>query len=451
MPTPSYIAILCLIQDRQYESSSIRQVTEWEFTADIASRINGLLQQNPELPFSEARAEARAKGSAKRRDLTLYDRANKPVLTGEVKMPDNPQGRNPFHQTVVEDAHRKADAIGVNYNFTWNVNRFVLWNTYEQGKPITERAVEHFPVLPAPIADSDDVLQPRVKTQIDDFLLKFLQRFAALLSGEAPLRLLPLDEKFIIIYEASLEQPIAQTLATLSQQYERSREAMRRALPPQLQPDTFDGQAWIGVVPFGMSRVYPRYTFPVPGLSDFLELNTRTYVTLDGKPGVFFFSLDAANPLAVALARAWYKLPYFNAQMRMSENARPSTSRAIYRLPRSAQGASWIDYHSTRTHRGEPSAEFKGRYRPVSDVFHSQPGSLEGWLTERYCLYTVVDGKVFRGEIHHAQWPLQRAEAEIETNTMAAPTGLTLPNVPPLLHFAREIKMVAWGIGRVVP
>lgn len=203
------------------------QVTEWEFTADVASRINILLQANPDLPFSEARAEARARGSAKRRDLTLYNRASKPVLTGEVKMPDNPQGRNPFHQTVVEDAHRKADAIGVDYNFTWNVNRFVLWNTYERGKPITERAVEHFSVLPAPIANSDDVLQPRIKTQIDEFLLRFLQRFAALLSGEAPLQLLPLDEKFIIIYEASLEQPVAQTLASISQQYERNREFKR--------------------------------------------------------------------------------------------------------------------------------------------------------------------------------------------------------------------------------
>ncbi|MGQ0600803.1 MAG: YqjF family protein, partial [Anaerolineales bacterium] len=223
-------------------------------------------------------------------------------------------------------------------------------------------------------------------------------------------------------------------------------EAMRRALPPQLQPDTFDGQAWIGVVPFGMSRVYPRYTFPVPWLSYFLELNTRTYVSLDGKPGVYFFSLDAANPLAVTIARAWYQLPYFNARMVMTENARPSTSL------RSAQGAesAWIDYHSTRTHRGAPTAEFKGRYRPVGEVYTSQCGSLENWLTERYCLYTVMNGNVYRGEIHHAQWPLQRAEAEIETNTMAVPTGLTLPNTPPLLHFAREIEMVAWGIRPVV-
>jgi uncharacterized protein YqjF (DUF2071 family) len=208
-------------------------------------------------------------------------------------------------------------------------------------------------------------------------------------------------------------------------------EALRCALPPQLEPETFEGQAWLGVVPFGMWRVYPRYTFPVPWLSYFLELNVRTYVSLDGKPGVYFFSLDAANPIAVALARAWYKLPYFNAQMRMVERN------------------GWVDYHSTRTHRGAPKAEFNGRYRPTGEPYLSQRGSLEYWLTERYCLYTVAEGQIYRGEIHHAQWPLQRAEAEIELNTLPAPMGLTLPGAPPLLHFARSIDVVAWGIGPV--
>ncbi len=209
-------------------------------------------------------------------------------------------------------------------------------------------------------------------------------------------------------------------------------EALRATVPPQLELDLFDGQAWLAVVPFGMSDVYPRYTFPVPGLSRFLELNVRTYVRWGGRPGVFFFSLDAANPVAVALARAWYKLPYFNARMEM----------------RTAAGE-WLDYTSERVHAGAPAAGLRARYRPASDVFFSTPGSLEAFLTERYCLYTVADGAVYRGEIHHAPWPLQRAEAEFAVNTMAAPAGFPLAGPPALLHFVRSLDTVEWPITRV--
>lgn len=209
-------------------------------------------------------------------------------------------------------------------------------------------------------------------------------------------------------------------------------EVLRQRIPSALEIDTFEGQAWIGVVPFGMSRVYPRYTFPVPGLSYFLELNVRTYVRLGDKPGVWFFSLDAANPIAVALARAWYRLPYFNARMTLQEKS------------------GWLDYHSLRNHRRAPPAEFKGRYRPAGEAYESQRGTLESWLTERYCLYTVgARGEVYRGEIHHVPWPLHKAEAEIEVNTMAAPHGITLPDTPPLLHFVRSLETVEWAIGRI--
>jgi hypothetical protein len=205
--------------------------------------------------------------------------------------------------------------------------------------------------------------------------------------------------------------------------------AMRRALPPQLEPDLFEGQAWLGVVPFGMSGVYPRFTFPVPWLSYFLELNVRTYVTVGGRPGVYFFSLDAANPLAVAVARRWYRLPYFEARMKMKTGP-----------------DGWRHYESRRTHRGAPLADFRARYRPAGEAYASVRGALDNWLTERYCLYTVVEGVVYRGEIHHAPWPLQLADAEIELNTMAAPTGLELLHLPPLLHFARSLEIVAWPI-----
>lgn len=208
-------------------------------------------------------------------------------------------------------------------------------------------------------------------------------------------------------------------------------EALRAHIPEPLEIDTFNGQGWLGVVPFGMSNVYPRFTVPVPGISHFLELNVRTYVRLGQRPGVYFFSLDAANPLAVEVARRWYQLPYFNARMRMRADGE------------------WINYASRRTHRGALLAEFRGRYRPVGEVYHAQPGSLEHWLTERYCLYTLTQGQVYRGEIHHGPWPLQPAQAEIELNTMAEAHGLNLPARPPLLHFARWIQTMEWAIAPV--
>ncbi len=207
---------------------------------------------------------------------------------------------------------------------------------------------------------------------------------------------------------------------------------LRALVPPQLDLDTHAGRAWLGVVPFGMRGVYPRHTRPVPGLSTFLELNVRTYVTVGGRRGVYFFSLDAANPVAGAIARAWYKLPYFNARM----TAQPLA------------GDAWA-YTSARTHRGAPPAVFRGRYRPAGPVFQAAPGSLEWFLTERYCLYTVAGGAVYRGEIHHAPWPLQAAEAELEVNTLAAAAGVPVAARPALLHFARQLETVEWPITRV--
>ena len=197
------------------------QVNEWSFTGDVASRINELLRQHPELPFERARIEEWGSGRTKRRDLTLLGKDGRPVLTGEVKMPDRPDGRSPYQQGVVEDAHRKANAIGVEYNFTWNVNDFVLWKTFERGKPITERSLAHWDVLPSPIHASDEVTHPRVQAQIEQFLLTFLEQFAGLLSGERPIAWLPLDAKFIAIYESSLKSPVRLTLDALSQRYLR--------------------------------------------------------------------------------------------------------------------------------------------------------------------------------------------------------------------------------------
>ena len=106
-----------------------------------------------------------------------------------------------------------------------------------------------------------------------------------------------------------------------------------------------------------------------------------------------------------------------------------------------------IHYQSERCHRGAPAAGLTATYGPTSTVFRAAPGSLAHWLTERYCLYSADRrGRLFRGEINHAPWPLQEAQATFSRNTMVAAQGLVLPETPPVLHFARRLDVVVWGI-----
>jgi uncharacterized protein YqjF (DUF2071 family) len=210
--------------------------------------------------------------------------------------------------------------------------------------------------------------------------------------------------------------------------------AVRALVPAQLALDAFDGECWVGVVPFRMSGIRGRALPPLPGLSRFPELNVRTYVTYGDKPGVYFFSLDAANLPVVWAARAFYHLPYFHAAM--TSHGRNGT----------------IQYASRRSlRRHQIPAEFRGDYRPTGEVRVRGKESIEHWLTERYCLYTVHRGQLYRGEIHHPPWPLQDAEAEFENNTMAAAAGIALPASKPLLHFARRQDVLIWPLRRATP
>lgn len=202
-------------------------------------------------------------------------------------------------------------------------------------------------------------------------------------------------------------------------------------LPNGLTLDTRDGRAWIGVVPFLMSDVAPRCCPPIPKLSRFLELNVRTYVTFQGKPGVWFLSLDAANRIAVRVARAMFSLPYMDATMSLNKD-----------------DSETIDYRSDRTHRGEPPATFDASYRAIGDTFHARPGTLEHWLTARYCLYSAdCKGRLYRGEIDHAPWTLAPASWTMRQNTMSDPWGIELIGQPHLL-FAQSIHVLAWMISR---
>ena len=201
---------------------------------------------------------------------------------------------------------------------------------------------------------------------------------------------------------------------------------VRRAVPIAFDLDLFGGEAWLGVVPFCMRNVGLRATPALPWLSAFPELNVRTYVRVAGKPGVYFFSLDAERWLAVAAARTFLNLPYHAAAMTVE---------------RDGDG---VRYESMR--RTRAPAEFRAAYKPIGAPFAASAGSIEYFLTERYCLYHHTRrGRPYRLEVHHPPWSLQVAGAEIAANTMAAASGVTLNAAPALLHFARRQDVVAWA------
>jgi uncharacterized protein YqjF (DUF2071 family) len=207
-------------------------------------------------------------------------------------------------------------------------------------------------------------------------------------------------------------------------------DAIRKLVPAGLDLDLFGGKAYVAVAPFHMSGIRARMFPALPGLSRFPELNVRTYVRYRDIPGVYFFSLDAANLPAVWSARVAYGLPYFHAEM-ASRNSGEA-----------------VEYSSLRRqapalHARNP-AEFRGRYWPVSEPMRREKDSLESFLTERYCLYAIRRDKLLRAKIHHLPWPLQDAEAEIDVNTMAKAAGIELPRSKPLLHFSRFLEVLIW-------
>lgn len=208
-------------------------------------------------------------------------------------------------------------------------------------------------------------------------------------------------------------------------------QLLRPLIPAQLEIDTFDGSAWIGVIPFTMWGIRASFLPPIPGTSAFHELNVRTYVQLNGVPGVWFFSLDAANKLAVWGARKFYSLPYFNARMSLEQHGNS------------------IDYLSERRDgRGAP-ASFAATWKIGEMLPQSQPGALEFFLTERYCLYSEHRGDIYRARIHHQPWPLQTAELISLESSMIECHGLPTPEGEPLLHYAEELRVDIWPLGKV--
>jgi len=202
---------------------------------------------------------------------------------------------------------------------------------------------------------------------------------------------------------------------------------LRPLVPAALPLDTFDGQGWITIAPFLM-EIRPRGLPTPPGFARIPELNCRTYVTLEGKPGVYFFSLDITSAAAVWGARTFYHLPYFRSDMRVYKSAEA------------------ISYSSKRR---RAKAVWTATYEPISPVQLSSPGTIDYFLTERYCLYTTHHARALRADIHHLPWPLQQARAEIHENTIADAAGIALHGPPAILSFAREIEVLVWPLRRV--
>ncbi|MDB5235911.1 MAG: hypothetical protein JWR44_2904 [Hymenobacter sp.] len=211
-------------------------------------------------------------------------------------------------------------------------------------------------------------------------------------------------------------------------------ELLQPLLPPRLQIDTYDGMAWLAVVPFRMSKVRTRITPPVPGTDEFLELNVRTYVHLDGVPGVWFLSLDATSALAVWTARTFFNLPYLRAAMRLET---PS--------------AQLRQFMAERTHGGAPSASFRATWKTGPPLPPAEPGSLAFFLTERYCLYASnkAQTKLYRGRVAHSPWPLSSAQLLHYESSLIEAHGLPTPTGAPLVHAGGPVSVELWPMQRV--
>jgi uncharacterized protein len=200
-------------------------------------------------------------------------------------------------------------------------------------------------------------------------------------------------------------------------------DSLRALVPPQLELDLWQGRALVGVVPFAMQDVRPSW-LPSLFALDFLETNTRTYVTYRGRPGVYFFSLEAASLLAVKAARWGWGLPYFHASMTLERDG------------------DWIAYATKR--RGAEAA-CTARYRPGTLLGPSPEGTLEYFLLERYLLFSLKRDVVYEGQVVHEPYPAQQVElASIEESLLRA-AGLERGATPCAVHYAAGVDVEVFG------
>ncbi|MGG1661069.1 YqjF family protein [Brevibacillus sp. NRS-1366] len=209
-----------------------------------------------------------------------------------------------------------------------------------------------------------------------------------------------------------------------------SPEALRGLIPNELEIDTYDGKAWIGILPFLLSGVRIRRMPTVPYTSAFPEINVRTYVKTKQKSGIYFLSLDASNPLITSIAKRWYRLPYFLADMQF------------------ATTMNRIEFESRRLRGNGQSVVFSGSYEPIGLPIHVKKGTLEHWLTERYTLFCQCgrSNQIFYADVYHEPWVLQQTKAQIRENTMTQRLSIPLGEQPDLSFYARGVQSYVWPI-----
>ncbi len=221
-------------------------------------------------------------------------------------------------------------------------------------------------------------------------------------------------------------------------------EQLRALIPSELELDTFEGRAYVGLIPFTMRGIRPMWAPAVQPLSDFHETNVRTYVHLRGSaPGVWFFSLDAANAVAVRIARSLWKLPYHYARMTLSREPTEGGNAG------NASATPTITYDSERLWPSPLPATCRVVCTPEGPVRPAEAGTLEHFLAERYLLYAYRDGQLYRGQVYHTPYPLQTAAiGHIEENLIAT-AGIARPDVPPLAHYAAGLQVRIFPLRRV--
>lgn len=211
-------------------------------------------------------------------------------------------------------------------------------------------------------------------------------------------------------------------------------EMIRPYIPQSLQIDTFNRYAWVGVVLFVMKGVYPRGLNCISLIRPFPEINVRTYVQFDGKPGIYFLSIDVGDWASCTIAKRWFRLPYFSSDVFFDRK-----DQNFY-------------FQSNRKGIANTTIKFNGKYIPLPGVFYPQKGTLDHWLTERYCLYSKDQkGNLYCGEIHHRPWPLQNAESEIPTNSLLSPFNFDLTGVKPISHYSKGVDSFIWNIKKIQP
>lgn len=206
---------------------------------------------------------------------------------------------------------------------------------------------------------------------------------------------------------------------------------VQETLPAGLHVDTFDGRAFVGVVPFFMRNVRPRFLPAVPGISHFMEMNLRTYVyDKSGVPGVWFYSLDANQSLAVALARRFFHLPYERAHM------------SARHLP-----GGTISYRSTRKSDTDGKLSCQFEYATESELAEPAADSLEFFLVERYRLYAFGNGRLWRGAVAHKPYPLCQARVTAWDENLLPLDGLPRTNrSPDHIIMSRGVDVDVFGL-----